>query len=70
VSYPALSRREIKKDSQREAKPLLHTIPPPFQREGDKEGGFLNIKGVNSENISCWGWGQGAYLSLEASPEP
>ena len=25
---------------------------------------------VNSEDISCWRRGQGAYLGLEASPEP
>ena len=25
---------------------------------------------VNAEDISCWGWGKGAYPGLEASPEP
>jgi len=27
-------------------KPLFLFLPPPFSREGDKGGGFSNIKGV------------------------
>ena len=30
------------KESQREAKPLLHMIPPPFPGEGDKGGGLTD----------------------------
>ena len=40
LKHPTLLTQ--RKESQREASPLLHIIPPPFPREGYNGGGLLN----------------------------